>query len=97
MSNPRIILYDEPTSGLDPLASYSLENYINKLSDELQAASVVVTHTFYTICRTAHRVLMLNKGRIHWQGSPAEMMTSGDELVQRFTEAGTGKGFRCFS
>lgn len=96
MSNPRIILYDEPTSGLDPLASYSLEDYINKLSDELQAASIVVTHTYSTICRTAHKVLFLEEGQIRWQGSPAEMIDSDDELVKRFTEAGTGKGFRCF-
>jgi phospholipid/cholesterol/gamma-HCH transport system ATP-binding protein len=70
MANPRIILYDEPTSGLDPVASNVLEDYMNTLSRELGAASVVVTHTLSTICRTAHRVILLHEGRIEWQGTP---------------------------
>jgi phospholipid/cholesterol/gamma-HCH transport system ATP-binding protein len=89
MSNPNIIFYDEPTSGLDPVASNQLEDFINKLSVELNAASVVVTHTFSTICRTAHRVVLLDKGHIHWQGTPAEMMRTTDPLVKAFTQAAT--------
>jgi phospholipid/cholesterol/gamma-HCH transport system ATP-binding protein len=89
MSNPNIIFYDEPTSGLDPVASNQLEDFINKLSVELNAASVVVTHTFSTICRTAHRVVLLHKGRIHWQGTPRAMLASTDPLVREFTQAAT--------
>lgn len=89
MSNPKIILYDEPTSGLDPVASNALEDYINKLSDQLDAASVVVTHTFSTICRTAHRVLLLHEGRAHWMGTPKELLAETDPLVKAFTRAAT--------
>ncbi|MFM7390341.1 MAG: ABC transporter ATP-binding protein [Vampirovibrionales bacterium] len=87
MSNPRIVLYDEPTSGLDPVASNVLEDYINTLSQELKAASIVVTHTMSTICRTADRVIMLHEGHIHWQGTPQEMLVSQDPIVHRFTQA----------
>jgi phospholipid/cholesterol/gamma-HCH transport system ATP-binding protein len=87
MSNPRIILYDEPTSGLDPVASNTLEDYMNVLSKELKAASVVVTHTLSTICRTAHRVILLNEGVIHWTGTPYELLHTDDPIASRFAKA----------
>lgn len=88
MSDPKIIFYDEPTSGLDPLASEALEDYMVRLSKQLKVASVVVTHTFSTIFRTAHRVLLLHEGRVHWLGTPAELLTSKDPVVKRFADAG---------
>jgi phospholipid/cholesterol/gamma-HCH transport system ATP-binding protein len=87
MSSPRIILYDEPTSGLDPVASNTLEDYMNLLSRELKAASVVVTHTLSTICRTAQRVLLLHEGQLHWQGTPQELLTTTDPIASRFAKA----------
>jgi phospholipid/cholesterol/gamma-HCH transport system ATP-binding protein len=88
MSEPRIILYDEPTSGLDPVASNVIEDYILKLRDQLDAASVVVTHTFSTICRTADRVLLLDKGRVHWEGTPMALIHSDDPICREFVRAG---------
>jgi phospholipid/cholesterol/gamma-HCH transport system ATP-binding protein len=87
IGNPRIILYDEPTSGLDPVASHDLEDYMNVLTRQLQAASVVVTHTISTICRTADRVILLNKGKIHWQGSPQGLLETDEPLAMQFAKA----------
>jgi phospholipid/cholesterol/gamma-HCH transport system ATP-binding protein len=87
VSSPRIILYDEPTSGLDPVASHDLEDYMNLLGRQLQAASVVVTHTISTICRTANRVILLNKGKIHWQGTPDELLKTREPLASQFAAA----------
>ncbi len=87
IGNPRIILYDEPTSGLDPVASHDLEDYMNLLTRQLQAASVVVTHTISTICRTADRVILLNKGVIHWQGTPQDLLETDEPLARQFAKA----------
>ncbi|MDX2085017.1 MAG: ATP-binding cassette domain-containing protein [Candidatus Melainabacteria bacterium] len=87
MSEPKIILYDEPTSGLDPVASNVLEDYIVKLRDELNVASVVVTHTFSTIYRTANRVCLLHEGRVHWTGTPQELLKTTDPLARAFVQA----------
>ena len=87
IGNPRIILYDEPTSGLDPVASHDLEDYMNVLTHQLQAASVVVTHTISTICRTADRVILLNKGKIHWEGSPQCLLETDEPLAMQFAKA----------
>jgi phospholipid/cholesterol/gamma-HCH transport system ATP-binding protein len=84
IGNPKIILYDEPTSGLDPVASHDLENYMNLLTRQLGAGSIVVTHTISTICRTGNRVILLNKGKIHWQGTPQELLESNEPLARQF-------------
>lgn len=87
ISNPRIILYDEPTAGLDPVASTVIEDYILKLRDELGAASVVVTHQFSTITRTADRVFLLHDGVVKWTGTPEELMMSDDPYARQFAQA----------
>lgn len=87
VSNPRIILYDEPTAGLDPIASTILEDYILKLRDELGAASVVVTHQYSTIHRTADRVCLLHEGKIRWIGSPEELETTENPFARQFATA----------
>ncbi len=86
VSSPRIILYDEPTAGLDPIASTVIEDYIRKLRDELNAASVVVTHQFSTIHRT-DRLILLHDGEICWEGTPQELFRSRDPYARQFSQA----------
>jgi phospholipid/cholesterol/gamma-HCH transport system ATP-binding protein len=87
INNPRIILYDEPTAGLDPIASTVIEDYILKLKNDLKAASVVVTHQFSTIQRTADRVYLLHHGLVQWCGTPAELMQSDNPYARQFATA----------
>lgn len=86
VSNPRIILYDEPTAGLDPIASTVIEDYIRKMRDDLNAASVVVTHQFSTINRT-DRLILLHEGEVRWQGTPKELYSSDDPYARQFAQA----------
>lgn len=84
VTDPKIILYDEPTSGLDPVSSGVIEEYITSLSKELCAASIVVTHQISTIGHTADKVIMLYDGKIVWQGTPGELITSIDPFAYQF-------------
>lgn len=87
VTNPKIILYDEPTAGLDPISSTVIEDYMQVLKKELQAASIVVTHQMSTITRTADKVLMLYNSKIVWQGTPNEMLSCDNEYTKQFVEA----------
>ncbi len=87
ISDPHIIFYDEPTAGLDPIASTMLEDYILKLRDELGAASVVVTHQYSTIHRTADRVCLLHEGQVAWLGTPQELETTDNPFARQFAQA----------
>lgn len=87
VNDPKIILYDEPTTGLDPVMSTIIEDYMIELEHQLQAASIVVTHQFSTWTRTADRVLLMHAGKIVWEGSPEEGVSSEDPYMKQFAHA----------
>ena len=87
VTEPKSILYDEPTAGLDPISSTLIEDYIVRLKEETQAASIVVTHQMSTITRTADRVIMLYDGRIVFEGTPEEMLKQNNDYTKQFVTA----------
>ena len=87
VTEPNTILYDEPTAGLDPISSTLIEDYIVRLKEETNAASIVVTHQMSTITRTANRVIMLYGGKIVFHGTPEEMLRQENDYTKQFVTA----------
>ena len=87
VTEPKIILYDEPTAGLDPISSTLIEDYIVRLKNETNAASIVVTHQMSTIRRTADSVLMLYNGHAVFEGTPEELMEQKTPYTKQFVTA----------
>ena len=87
VTEPKTILYDEPTAGLDPISSTLIEDYIVRLQQETNAASIVVTHQMSTITRTANRLIMLYNGRIVFEGTPEEMLRADNPYTKQFVTA----------
>ena len=86
--DPKYIFYDEPTTGLDPITSTTIENLINKLALGLKVTSIMVTHQLSTIFRTAHRIIMLDKGKFIDSGTVDETKKSHNPVVHKFINAG---------
>jgi phospholipid/cholesterol/gamma-HCH transport system ATP-binding protein len=84
VTNPDYILYDEPTTGLDPIMSDSIDNLIKELSEKLSVTSVVVTHDMYSVKNVAHKVAMVHEGKIYFNGTPEELLESGDKVIVDF-------------
>ena len=84
VTNPDYILYDEPTTGLDPIMSDSIDGLIKELSTKLTVTSVVVTHDLYSVKNVGDKVAMMHEGKIHFEGTPAELMASEDQVVIDF-------------
>lgn len=82
--DPEIIFYDEPGAGLDPVVAGVIDRLILDLSQKLGVTSVVVTHEMGSAFRIADRMVMLYEGRIVAQGTPQEIKSSPDPLVQQF-------------
>jgi len=84
---PQLILYDEPTSELDPVSAVSIAEDIVKLNERIHATTLVVSHDRDLAFGIAHRIAMLDKGRIVAIGTPDEIRCTPDPRVQQFLNA----------
>lgn len=90
VTDPEYILYDEPTTGLDPIMSDSIDAQIKELSGKLNVTSVVVTHDLYSVKNVADKVAMMHNGRIHFEGTPEELLNSKDPDIIDFIKRAGG-------
>ena len=86
VGTPRYIFYDEPTTGLDPVTSEQIDNLVCDLTHKLDVTSVVITHDIFSVYKVAHKVVMLEDGLIHFEGSPDDLQNSDDPVVREFIE-----------
>ncbi len=86
ITDPDYIFYDEPTTGLDPIMSDSIDELIKELTDKLNATSVVVTHDMYSVKNVANQVAMMHEGKIHFQGTPSDLLSSSDKIIKEFIQ-----------
>jgi ABC-2 type transport system ATP-binding protein len=69
--DPDILILDEPTSGLDPNQVQDVRGLIQDL--RRQKTLLLSTHILSEVQHTCDRVLIINKGRIVADGSPADL------------------------
>ena len=74
--NPDILVLDEPTAGLDPLGSKIILNLVDKFNKEGKTI-ILVTHDMDIVLNYSDHVVVLNDGRIAFEGTPSELF-SGD-------------------
>ena len=83
-ANPEIIFFDEPTTGLDPIMADVINELIVKCSKDLGATTLSITHDMASARKIAHRIAMLYKGKLIWQGAASEIDKSGNDYVDQF-------------
>jgi osmoprotectant transport system ATP-binding protein len=73
-ARPKIVLMDEPFGALDPLTRDALATRYRMLHDDLGLTSVVVTHDMQEALLLADRVIVVARGRIAADATPAELL-----------------------
>ncbi len=81
---PAYLFYDEPTTGLDPVMTDSINRLILKFQQSESVTSVIITHEMLTVYEVADRVILLHEGGIQFDGSPKEIKSIDDAIVQQF-------------
>jgi lipooligosaccharide transport system ATP-binding protein len=86
VNDPRILLLDEPTTGLDPQARHILWDRLFRLKEQ-GTTLVLTTHYMDEAEQLCDRLVVVDKGTIMAQGSPAELIrqySSREVLEVRF-------------
>lgn len=69
--NPKVLLLDEPTSQLDPIAAEDFLDTVRKLNREIGTTVVITEHRLDYLLPEADRILVLDKGRLIVDDTPA--------------------------
>lgn len=77
---PEILILDEPTAGLDPSAHRDVLNLIRRIHRKERMTILLVSHNMGDIAELADRVLVMNRGKLVMNGTPAEVFSRGEPL-----------------
>lgn len=81
--NPDYLVLDEPSAGLDPRSRNAVFREIMALHKSRGIAIVLVTHSMEEAVKYAGRLLVINGGKVLFDGQPAVIFKEhGAELVQ---------------
>ena len=84
LHDPEVLILDEPTSGLDPNQVHEVRTLIRNLGES--KTLLLSTHILSEVQAVCDRVLLVNSGRLVFDGSVAEMAGENHDLEERFRE-----------
>ena len=90
LHEPDILIMDEPTSGLDPNQIRDVRSLIRKLGET--KTILLSTHILQEVEAVANHVILVNEGRVVFDGTPQEMAAgrSLEEAFHELTNHGSG-------
>jgi ABC-2 type transport system ATP-binding protein len=98
LTKPSLLLMDEPTTGLDPRSKREVQGFVRDLRLESGVTVLLSTHDLEEAERLCDRVIILDRGRILAEGTPAALREAhglagdGSSLEDVFLRL-TGKSF----
>ncbi|MCM2983713.1 energy-coupling factor ABC transporter ATP-binding protein [Niallia circulans] len=78
---PDVLVLDEPTAGLDPRGRREIMDMFYKLHKERNLTTVLVTHSMEDAAHYADQIVIMNKGKVHRQGTPIEIFKEAEDLA----------------
>lgn len=79
---PEVLILDEPTAGLDPKGREDILNLISKLHKEMGITIILVSHSMDDVADYVQRIIVMNKGRVAFDGAPKEVFGHYKELEE---------------
>jgi D-methionine transport system ATP-binding protein len=82
-TNPQLLLADESTSALDPETTQEVLALLRRVNRELGITIVVITHEMDVVRSLAHRVVVMEAGRIVEEGPVVRVLSDPQQPVTR--------------
>lgn len=77
---PDFLILDEPTAGLDPKGRDRILQQVKDLHDKKQIGVILVSHSMDDVAKIADRIIVMNKGKVAYDGTPREVFGKYKEL-----------------
>lgn len=84
LHDPEILILDEPTSGLDPNQTHDVRELITSLGKT--KTILLSTHILQEVRAVCARVILINEGRVVFDGPTSDLGSDSDRLESRFRE-----------
>ncbi len=81
LHEPTVLLLDEPTIGLDVVARNELRTLLGAWREEAQATLLLTSHDLHDVERLCSRALIIDSGRLIYDGSLECLKTDGDQEI----------------
>ncbi len=88
LHDPQVLILDEPTSGLDPNQVHGVRELICKLGET--KTILLSTHILQEVKAVCSRVIMINEGRLVFDGNVTELGDNQTAMEGRFRELTVG-------
>ncbi len=79
---PEVLVLDEPTAGLDPKGRDEILDLVAKLHRERQMTVILVSHSMEDVGKYVQRLIVMNRGSVMYDGTPAEVFSHYRELEE---------------
>ena len=89
--DPATLFYDEPTTGLDPTSAAHVHDLIAATHAETRPGrpprtTIIITHDKDLLQRLEPRIVLLNEGRVSFDGSLGEFEASSSPVIRPYFE-----------
>jgi len=94
LHRPRVLFLDEPTIGLDVVAKENVRQFLREIRDRDGVTVILTTHDLGDIEQLCRRVIIIDKGRVHFDGALDDLRRRVGRAVRMTVElrASIGSG-----
>lgn len=86
LHGPKLLFLDEPTIGLDAVSKLKVREFIRKRNELHGTTVILTTHDMQDIEALSKRIILIGKGRILMDGTPADLKNGGGNIDEAVAE-----------
>jgi len=82
LHRPKVLFLDEPTIGLDVVAKENVRRFLKEIRDRQGVTIILTTHDLGDIEQLCRRVIIIDKGKVHFDGDLIDLRTRTGHRVK---------------